>query len=409
MNPLIQLKKATPIFLGVFVLVCLTLSPRVQAVVPPPNGGYPGGNTAEGTGSLQNLTTGIWNTANGYQALFHTTTGGFNTATGFNALYSNTTGTENVANGVNALHSNTIGNGNTATGVGTLYNNTIGHHNTANGSKALYSNINGFSNTATGDNALFSNLYGYENVANGNFALYRSTTGYYNTAIGDRALTNNRGNGNTALGAGAGYNLTTGDNNIDIDNDGVAGESNTIRIGEVGVQNATFVAGIHGATTSGGVAVYVNSSGRLGTLTSSARFKQDVHSMDKASETILALKPVTFRYRREIDTDGIPQFGLIAEEVAKVNPDLVVRDRNGEIYSVRYEAVNAMLLNEFLKARRQIDAQQKQIQALTAGLQRVSAQLAAASPSDGGLERSKFATGRIRRGGPAPQTAQNTE
>ena len=382
MNPLIQVKKATPPFLGVFVLVCLTLSPRVQAVVPPPDGGYPGGNTAEGTGSLQNLTTGIWNTANGYQALFHTTTGRFNTATGFNALYSNTTGTENVANGVNALHSNTIGNSNTAIGVGTLYNNTGGFGNTANGFRALYSNFSGYMNTATGFNALYYNLYGYQNVANGHFALYKNTTGIYNTAIGDQALFDNRGDGNIGLGVFAGGNLTTGDNNIDIGNDGVAGESNTIRVGEIGVQNATFVAGIHGATTSGGVAVYVDSSGRLGTLTSSARFKQDVHSMDKASETILALKPVTFRYRREIDTDGIPQFGLIAEEVEKVNSDLVARDANGRAYSVRYDAVNAMLLNEFLKEHKTVQEQgatiarlEKQIEALTTGLQKVSAQV----------------------------------
>jgi len=205
------------------------------------------------------------------------------------------------------------------------------------------------------------------------------------------------------MGAGAGYNLTTGDNNIDIDNDGVAGESNTIRVGEVGVQNATFVAGIYGATTSGGIAVYVDPPGRLGTLTSSVRFKQDIHSMDKASESILGLKPVTFRYRREIDTDGNPQFGLIAEDVEKVNPDLIARDKEGKPYTVRYDQVNAMLLNEFLKEHRKVQDleanaanEQKQIEALTAGLQKVSAQLAAARPSDGGLELNKFATGRIR-------------
>src|SRR5262249_11814938 len=186
---------------------------------------------------------------------------------------------------------------------------------------------------------------------------------------------------NIALGDRAGVDFTTGSNNIDIGNRGVAGESNTIRIGTGGNSTATFIAGISGATVPTGVGVIINSNGRLGTITSSARFIEEMKPMDRASEAILALKPVTFRYKRDLDPDGIAQFGLVAEEVEKVNPELVARDDRGKPYTVRYEAVNAMLLNEFLKARRQIDAQQKQIDALTATVQRVSAQLELSIPA----------------------------
>ena len=185
------------------------------------------------------------------------------------------------------------------------------------------------------------------------------------------------------MGYLAGRNLTTGDNNIDIGNVGVAGESSNIRIGTVGTQTATFIAGIHGATVASAVGVVVDVNGHLGTVTSSARFKEKIKPMDKASEAILALKPVTFRYKEELDPDGIPQFGLVAEEVEKINPDLVVRDAEGKINSVRYEAVNAMLLNEFLKEHRKVEEQQatiaqmkKQIEAVTATVQKVSDQIA---------------------------------
>src|SRR5207248_2623746 len=182
---------------------------------------------------------------------------------------------------------------------------------------------------------------------------------------------------------------SNGSNNIDIGNLGVAGESNKIRIGK-GTQKNTYIAGIYGATVANGVAVRIDSTGHLGTLTSSARFKEAIKPMDKASEAILALKPVTFRYKEELDPDKIPQFGLVAEQVEKVNPDLVVRDEGGEIYTVRYDAVNAMLLNEFLKEHKKVERlectvakqekdfratiaqQQKQIEALTAGFQKMS-------------------------------------
>jgi hypothetical protein len=208
-----------------------------------------------------------------------------------------------------------------------------------------------------------------------------NSTGVFNTANGFQALYSNTiGSGNTALGYTAGSNLTTGGDNICIANDGVAGDAAVIRIGRSFI-TATYIAGISGKTASGGAAVFVNSEGKLGTSTSSARFKDDIKPMGRASEALFALKPVTFRYKKEIDSRSIPQFGLVAEEVEAVNPDLVVRDKEGKVNTVRYDAVNAMLLNEFLKARRQIDAQQKQIEALTAGLQKVSAQLEASKPA----------------------------
>jgi hypothetical protein len=188
------------------------------------------------------------------------------------------------------------------------------------------------------------------NTANGVSALIATPPAAINTANGFQALIHNTtGSNNIALGLSAGVNLTTGNYNIDIGNPGVAAEDNTIRIGSG--QTATFIAGISGSTAASGVAVFVNSSGKLGTLTSSARFKQNIQAMGDVSEVLLALRPVTFRYKKELDPEGTPQFGLVAEDVAKVNPDLVVRDDKGEIYTVRYEAVNAMLLNEFLKER----------------------------------------------------------
>jgi hypothetical protein len=219
-------------------------------------------------------------------------------------------------------------------------------------------------------------------------ALAHNTIGNNNTAIGDRALLfNTNGNSNIALGYQAGASLTRGgNNNIDIGNRGVAGEANTIRIGTIGTQTNTYVAGISGATVPTGVAVIIDTDGHLGTMTSSARFKEAIKPMDKASEAILALKPVTFRYKHELDPEGIPQFGLVAEEVEKVNPDLVARDEQGKPYTVRYEAVNAMLLNEFLKEHRKVEkleatvAQQHQdfeavVAELKGQIQKVSAQL----------------------------------
>src|SRR5438552_290502 len=351
------------LFLIPLVIAAFALSPTVQAQLsPPPDGGYDGDNTAEGTDALFSLTTGPDNTAIGFDALFSNTTGESNTATGSIALSSNTTGVRNTANGYAALNCNTTGERNTATGRAALTFNTTGNNNTADGHDALFFNDTGIWNTATGSFALFSNTSANDNTAIGYFALFGNTTGNNNTANGTNALLNNTtGNENIALGNLAGSNLTTGDNNIDIGNQGVAAEAGTIRIGTQGTQTATYIAGISGIPIGAGVAVRVNASGQLGTVASSARFKDEIKPMDKASEAILALKPVTFHYKKELDPDGIRQFGLVAEDVAKVNPDLVVRDGEGKAYTVRYEAVNAMLLNEFLKEHRTVEEQKATI------------------------------------------------
>ena len=330
-------------------------------------------NTALGSGALVNNTTGISDTAIGFEALFSNTTGGGNTATGSQALISNTTGQANTATGDTALLANTTGLDNTATGGGALAFNTTGSQNTATGFAALLNNTTGINNTANGHDALRSN-----------------TTGNNNIAVGYRS----------------GLNLTSGGNNIDIGNAGVAGDNNKIRIGTTGTQTATFIAGISGVTVPAGVGVIVGTDGKLGTVVSSERFKDKVQPMDKASEAILALKPVTFLYKKQLDPDGLPQFGLVAEQVEKVNPHLLARDDHGKPYTVRYEAVNAMLLNEFLKAHRKIEQQeatiaqqkkefdgtiaqqQKEITALTASLREQASQI---QPVSAALAASKSA------------------
>ncbi len=379
--------------LGAIVLVTLTFSSTARAVAPPPDGGYASGNTAEGQDALLNLSaSGIQNTALGFEALLSETSGDNNTATGYQSLRSNTTGSANAATGVWALTANTTGSANTATGMWALTANTTGINNTATGLQALYSNTSGTYNTATGSAALFendtgsnntavgvnalvdntsgsnntaqgyialaTNRTGAYNTANGASALAYNTTGNRNTALGNEALSNlTTGSNNLALGASAGTSLTGGSNNVCIAAIGAAGESNTVRIGKYGVQKNTYIAGIRGTTVAGGVTVMADSVGHLGTITSSARFKDAIKPMDKASEAILALKPVTFRYKKELDPDGIPQFGLVAEQVEKVDPDLVARDEAGKPYTVRYEAVNSMLLNEFLKEHRKVEEQ----------------------------------------------------
>jgi len=363
-------------------------------------------NTASGVEALFSNTIGNSNTATGVQALWSNTTGSGNTATGTLALFSNTTGEGNTATGQRALNTNTKGFDNTATGFNALRSNTTGESNTATGRVALLSNTTGGSNTATGRGALRNNTIGDSNTATGRAALNMNTTGSSNMATGYQALFNNTiGSGNIALGDSAGINLTTGNNNIDIGNFGVAGEANTMRIGTQGTQTSTFIAGISGVAVMG-PAVHVSSSGQLGAQASSRRFKDDIKPINKASEVILALEPVSFRYKREIDPDRTPQFGLVAEQVEKVDPALVARDADGKPYTVRYEAVNAMLLNEFLKEHRKvqelemnaaqqqkhfesalakeettIDKQQKQIEALTATVQKVSDQVALSKPA----------------------------
>ena len=313
-------------------LVCFGLLPNAQAVDPPPDGGYPGGNTAEGTDALFTLTTGVSNTGLGFKALYHDTTGDGNTATGREALFSNTTGDSNTATGLQALLRNADGVGNTAIGFSALLTNTTGDFNTAVGVNALY-----------------------------------NTTGSSNTAIGVAAGDLLTGNGNVCIGRGV---------------HGVAGENNTTRIRNISDTVQPFV-GIDPDY------VTVDSNGRLGRANvSSRRYKHGIKPMDKASEALYALKPVSFRYNRQYDATQTLAFGLIAEEVAEVYPDLVGRNAEGQPESVRYEQINAMLLNEFLKEHRKVQEleanavrQQKQIEALTAGLQKVNAQLELSGPA----------------------------
>jgi hypothetical protein len=364
-------------------LFCCGLLPRAQAVNPPPDGGYPGFNTAEGQKALDSLTTGIWNTAIGGFSLKSNTDGSYNTAVGtaallFNvgnqntgagtlntaigaaALLSNTTGRENTAVGTDALLSNTSGLYNTALGVFTLQSNHAGLSNTAAGHQALHSNDSsgnglGSHNSAFGAFALVDNTNGEANSAFGTGAMEFNQTGLDNVAVGTDALELGRGSNNTALGFGAGLNQDNGSGNVYIGAGmfGVAGES-----------NACYIASIFGQTSASGIPVFINSSNKLGTTTSSKRFKEDIKPMEKTSEALYALKPVSFRYKKEIDPAGMSQLGLVTEDVEKVDPDLVVRDKEGKAYTVRYDQVNAMLLNEFLKEHRKVQEQEATIMQL---------------------------------------------
>lgn len=344
----------------------LALALVARAVSPAPDGGYLGFNTAEGQDALFGLTTGLWNTAIGGDTLF-----------------SDTTGTGNTALGLNVLRHNISGNGNTATGV-----------------DALFANTNGATNCGFGVLALFNNTSGSENSAFGWGAMASNTTGNNNTATGVQALFHNAtGGGNTAVGYSAGFNLT-GDNNINIGYfvEGVAGESNTIRIGTnlpaVDGGSACFIGGIwtQGCDPDTCYYVGVDADGKMGTHPAAARFIRDVLPMGSDSDSILALKPVTFHYKS--DAKNTPCFGLIAEDVAKVNSALVVRDKNGGVFTVRYDQVNAMLLNEFLKEHEKVQeleatvTEQKQGMAvLTAELKEQAAQIQKVSAQ---LEMSKF-------------------
>jgi len=305
-----DMKTRIPLVLITFSVLCFALLPKAHAVFPEPDGSYPGGNTAEGAGALNFLTSGLDNTATGSGALQNNTAGNNNTANGHGALFSNRTGSNNAAVGVGALRDNTTGGGNTASGAGALLNNT--------------------------------------------------------------------GSNNVALGSNAGNQIVGSDNvYIGFNMQGTAGQS-----------NACYIASIFGQTAAGGSAVFIDANSKLGTLTSSKRFKEDIQQMDTASEALFALKPVTFHYKKEIDPAGKSQFGLVAEDVEKVNPELVVRDKGGKPYSVRYDQVNAMLLNEFLKEHRTVQELKNEIAALTATvqeqaaqIQKVSAQIETSKPS----------------------------
>src|SRR6266536_3141075 len=344
MKPVIQFKQVRKLLLIPLMLSCFGLAPMAQAVGPDTEGNIPGSNNGEGIGVLVSRTGGIWNTGTGFEALNHVTAGNQNTATGLRALFSDTNGGFNTATGVYSLFSNTSGFFNSTTGAYSLANNTTGLRNTANGASALLGNTTGNDNTANGAFALSSNTTGVVNTANGFNALFNNVTGSQNTANGASALGSNiSGDGNIALGVNAGNNIGTANNVISIGHSGAD------------VSDTCYIGHIRGVTTGqmNAVPVVIDSFGQLGTVSSSRRFKKEIKAMDKASEDILSLKPVTFQFRS--DASGTPQFGLIAEEVAAVNPDLIARDEKGEIYTVRYDAVNAMSLNEFLKEHRKVE------------------------------------------------------
>ena len=482
------------------ILACFGLlpTPKSFGVVPPPDGGYPGGNTAEGQNALLSLTTGTFNTAVGFLSLKSNTIGRFNTAVGAGALLFNvgdgsiSGGFENTATGVGALLSNTLGAQNTANGAFALFSNNDGSANTANGYQALFSNTTGGTNTAIGRNALFSNTSGSRDTASGHAALFSNTTGNANSAYGEDALLDNTtgdnntgvgegvlslnttGSENTAFGTAALQFNTTGDNNTATgfaalintigDHNTATGSqslqnntlgsfntaagfsalfnstgsgnlglgvnaganittaSNVIVIGTAGgnVSDSCFIGNVRGVMTQNpnAIPVLIDSAGQLGTQNSSRRFKREMKPMDKASEAILALKPVTFHYKN--DTTNRRQFGLIAEEVAEINPDLIVRDQSGEPLTVRYDAVNAMLLNEFLKEHKKVQQQAREIQEQKRAINRlgktVETVIARIEEHDLKIRRvseqidvNQFATRRIRGGGPMPNIVSNDQ
>ncbi len=530
--------------LSLIALGAFRLTPAAVAVLPPPDGGYSGGNTAEGQSALLSLTTGTYNialglfslvslaegnfntgvgaatllantadrntatgagallsntigednTANGAFALLSNTEGISNTAVGGGALFSNISGSQNTAVGVDTLHDN-IASGNTAVGCRALLNNTtggtlgdiqgidvgpnvavgeqalesntvasantavgyqalhsfmtgptgfeqlglctavgfqalanstaVGFGNSAFGYQALKNNTDGSGNTAIGLRSLFGNTTGRGNVANGNSALYTNATGGHNTAMGESALQNHTdGDDNTAIGWFALYNNITGDGNIALgafSGNGVTTANNVICIGaSVGggnVNNSCYIGNIWNQP-GGSQAVYVNSDGKLGALLSSRRFKNEIKPMGDASEAIYGLQPVSFRYKTEIEPTRTLGFGLIAEEVEKINPDLVTRDNDGKVNSVRYDAVNAMLLNEFLKEHKKLEKQAREIQeqratiselkkAMETAVARLREQDSKIQRVSDQVEISKLATRRIGRDEPRPRVVVN--
>ena len=357
-------------FIDAVALSVLLIS-STKAVSPPPDGGYGRDNTAEGEGALFSLTFGSSHTAVGYHALYNlrqdfgstvigslalSNTGdlfGSNIAIGFQTLLKDRKGYNNVAVGVNALLDQR----------GTLF----GFDNGAIGANALRSSINGVALSAVGSGARRNGragncvVLGYNALragAGGGLSVVAGRSAYYNggglftVALGAQVLSNlaDTSEENIAIGFGAGRGLTgNSSDNIDIGNAGNDGDNGVIRIGEPSIQRATFIAGINGVTIGDGTGLLVSREGQLGTVTSSARYKEAIRPIERTSEVLYLLQPVTFRYKRALDPDGIRQFGLVAEEVAKVAPELAVYDSDRKPCSVRYSAINAMLLNEFQK------------------------------------------------------------
>jgi hypothetical protein len=338
-----------------------------------------GGNVAVGGASLELNTSGLDNAAVGNYALAYNTTGSSNTAMGSGALMgacvnpggstceTNSTGSDNAAYGAAALTNNTTGNKNTAAGYESLYSNSTGSYNTATGYEALYYNIDGIRNSASGDWGLYSNTHGSDNTAAGQAALYSNTTG----------------SSNIGLGANSGYNVTSGSNNIEIGNKGTSSDSGMIRIGTSSTQTATYIAGIENAKVTG-AAVYVTSSGQLGVLASSERYKTGIAPMGAGTEKLSELRPVSFHLRT--DPKGSLQYGLIAEEVARVYPELVIRDESGKIQGVRYDELAPMLLNEVQKQQTIVDTLVAQRDADAVKLETQAAKIASLEQQLSGIQ-----------------------
>ena len=368
--------------------------------MPPPDGGYSGGNTAEGDAALAGLTTGSYNTAVGIYSLLSLTDGSFCTGLGAGSLLVNKAN-ENTASGAGALLSNTTGDSNTAHGAFALFSNTTGTVNTAIGDRALFSNVDGHFNTAMGQQALFGNISGQENTAVGFVALANHPTGNFNTAIGTSALLNTTAGQNTAVGAHALQTNDTGNSNTAVGNNALVSStgngnialgqnaggavttaSNVTCIGISGanVDNSCFIGRVYSnAQPIVGTdpdSVTITSAGRLGRgNVSSRRYKHDIKSMENVSEALYALRPVSFRYHKEYDATQTLAFGLIAEQVAEVYPDLVGRNPNGEPESVRYEQINAMLLNEFLKEHAKVQRLEAALEAINQRLKQQDAKI----------------------------------
>jgi hypothetical protein len=321
-------------------------------------------NTAVGVGALQFNTDGRFNTAIGVDALGDNTLGRFNTASGANALWHNTTGYSNTATGMNALFDNTSGSENTANGRGALFANTSANANVATGFLSMHLNTIGDQNTATGHRSLYSNIDGYNNTVSGFQALSANVDGHDNTVIGAWARANNSsGSGNLILGAFAGINDNgVGSNNIIVAHTGVLDDDVTTRIGEF--QTRAFIAGIQGVTTgiNDAVNVVIDSNGQLGTASSSRRYKEDINDMGSASDRLLQLHPVTFRYKESYANGEQPlDYGLIAEEVAEVFPELVVFNGENQPETVKYRLLSSLLLNELQKQHSRLSGQVAEI------------------------------------------------
>jgi hypothetical protein len=339
-------------------------------------------NTAIGAGTLASNTGGTDNTATGADALQSNVNGNGNTADGYQALEFNTLGVLNTAIGTGALLGNTTGSNNTASGSYALWENNTGFSNTANGAYALQYNSTGYLNTANGAGALQDNGTGTNNTASGVQALYVNSTGSYSTAIGTRALLNNTiGAYNIAIGYSAASGVSgANSNNIHIGNTGASADSGIIRIGTQPTQTAAQIAGIYGGNpATPNLLVCVDATGLLGTTgcsssPSSLRFKEQVADMGDRSSKLFQLRPVTFFYKPQYD-DGSHalQYGLIAEEVAKIYPEMVGFDKEGQPASVKYQSLAPMLLNEVQKQAEQIHSLEERLSALETLLLNTSA------------------------------------